>query len=71
MSFCPAAGCCAKKFIEEGAATGNNYCFSDVTLILLPLLPLNGLVVKRPITSPCHGEDRRFESGRARQLILI
>ena len=27
-----------------------------------------GLVVKRPITSPCHGEDRRFESGRARHV---
>ncbi len=26
-----------------------------------------GLVVKRPITPPCHGGDRRFESGRARQ----
>ena len=25
-----------------------------------------GPVVKRPITSPCHGEDRRFESGRVR-----
>ena len=25
-----------------------------------------GLVVKRPITPPCHGGDRRFESGRAR-----
>ena len=24
-------------------------------------------VVKRPITPPCHGGDRRFESGRARQ----
>jgi hypothetical protein len=31
------------------------------------LLVMRGLVVKRPITSPCHGEDRRFESGRARQ----
>jgi hypothetical protein len=29
----------------------------------------HGLVVKRPITSPCHGEDRRFESGRARQIV--
>jgi hypothetical protein len=27
-----------------------------------------GLVVKRPITPPCHGGDRRFESGRARQI---
>ena len=23
--------------------------------------------MKRPITPPCHGGDRRFESGRARQ----
>ena len=27
--------------------------------------------MKRPITSTCHGEDRRFESGRARQVILL
>ena len=30
-----------------------------------------GLVVKRPITPPCHGGDRRFESGRARQDIYV
>ena len=29
---------------------------------------LRALVVQLVTTSPCHGEDRRFESGRARQI---
>ena len=27
--------------------------------------------MKRPITPPCHGGDRRFESGRARQVDIL